>query len=44
MPEQKRHKTKYYYIVGSARGSTKKERIYYIVYRKGGKLIEEKAV
>ena len=46
MPVQKRHKTKYpsvYYIVGSARGSTKKERIYYIVYRKVGKLIEEKA-
>ena len=46
MPVQKRHKTKYpgvYYIVGSARGSTKKERIYYIVYRKAGKLIEEKA-
>ena len=46
MPVQKRHKTKYlgvYYIIGSARGPNKKERIYYIVYRKAGKLIEEKA-
>jgi hypothetical protein len=46
MPAQKRHKTKYagvYYILGQATGSNKKERIYYIVYRKDGKLIEEKA-
>jgi integrase len=46
MPVQKRNKTKYpgvYYIVGSARVPYQKERIYYIVYRKAGKLIEEKA-
>ena len=45
MPKQARHKTKYagvYWIEGiSANGSS--ERIYYIMYRKGGKLIEEKA-
>jgi len=46
MPAQKRFKTKYagvYYIEGKAIGSNKKERIYYIMYRKDGKLIEEKA-
>ncbi len=46
MPAQKRYKTKYpgvYYIRGKAVGTKKTERIYYITYRKGGKLIEEKA-
>ena len=46
MPKQKRHKTKYagvYYI--NARGLEKgtKEKVYYILFRKNGKLIEEKA-
>jgi integrase len=46
MPAKKRFKTKYqgvYYIEGIAIASGKKERIYYIMYRKDGKLIEEKA-
>ncbi len=47
MPTQKRHKiVKYpgvYYIEGKAVGANKKERIYYIMYRKNGKLVEEKA-
>ena len=46
MPTMKRQKTKYpgvYYIEGHAVGSKKPERIFYIVYRKAGKLIEEKA-
>lgn len=46
MPAQKRHKTKYagvFYIEGKAVGSNKTERIYYIQYRKDGRLIEEKA-
>jgi len=46
MPAQKRYKTKYpgvYYIHGKAIGPNKKERIYYIVYRKEGKQIDEKA-
>jgi integrase len=46
MPTMKRKKTKYagvYYIEGHAVGSKKPERIFYIVYRKTGKLIEEKA-
>jgi len=46
MPAQKRHKTKYagvYYIEGAAVGSNKKEKIYYIMYRKDGKQIHEKA-
>jgi integrase len=46
MPAQKRHKTKYpgvYYIDGKTIGSNKNERIYYIVYRKNGKIIDEKA-
>lgn len=45
MPKQKRFKTKYpgvFYIEGTA-ADAKPERIYYIVYRKNGKLIEEKA-
>ena len=46
MPKQKRHKTKYtgvYYI--NSRGFKKgtKEKVYYIVFRKNGKLVEEKA-
>lgn len=46
MPAQKRYKTKYpgvYYIKGKAMGSNKPERIYYIMYRKNGKQIHEKA-
>jgi len=46
MPSMKRHKTKYpgvFYIEGKTSGSRKKERIYYIMYRKDGKKIEEKA-
>jgi len=46
MPVQERFKTKYagvYYIKSKAIGSNKTERIYYIVYRKNGKLIDEKA-
>ena len=46
MPAQKRHKTKYpgvYYIIGSAIGTKKEERIYYITYRKLGKQVHEKA-
>jgi len=46
MPAQKRHKTKYagvYYIEGAAVGSNKKEKIYYIMYRKDGRQIHEKA-
>lgn len=46
MPSMKRFKTKYpgvYYLEGKAVGSNKAERIYYIVYRRSGKLIEEKA-
>jgi len=45
MPAKKRHKTKYpgvYYIVGEGPNG-KPEKVYYIRYRKGGKLIEEKA-
>ena len=41
-----RQKTKYpgvYYLEGKAIGANKLERIYYIVYRRAGKLIEEKA-
>ncbi len=46
MPKQKRYKTKYpgvYFI--NARGLEKgtKEKVYYILFRKNGKLIEEKA-
>lgn len=46
MPKQERIKTKYpgvYYILGKSITSNKSERIYYIQYRKNGKLIEEKA-
>jgi integrase len=46
MPKQKRFKTKYpgtYYIRGVDPRTGKPERIYYIMYRKDGKLIEEKA-
>jgi integrase len=46
MPVQKRHKTKYpgvYYIEGKAVGKNGKERIYYVMYRKKGKQIHEKA-
>jgi integrase len=46
MPAQKRYKTKYpgvYYINGKVVGSNKDEKIYYIVYRKDGKQIDEKA-
>lgn len=46
MPAQKRFKTKYpgvYYIQGKAIGLKGDEKIYYIMYRKDGKLIEEKA-
>ncbi len=46
MPAKERFKTKYpgvCYIEGKASGSGKKERIYYIIYRKGGKQFEEKA-
>lgn len=45
MPAQNRYKTKYpgvYYINGKAVGSDKNEKIYYIVYRKNGKQIDEK--
>ena len=46
LPKQKRHKTKYpgvYYV--NARGLEKgsKEKVYYIIFRKNGRLIEEKA-
>jgi len=46
MPSQKRYKTKYagvYYIKGKAVGSNKVEKIYYIMYRKDGKQVHEKA-
>jgi len=46
MPKQQRHKTKYpgvYWIKGQAVGTARPERIYYIYYRKNGRLIEEKA-
>lgn len=46
MPAKKRFKTKYagvYYIESSTGRSGKPERIYYVVYRRDGKLIEEKA-
>jgi len=46
MPAKKRIKTKYpgvYYIESTAVGSNKTEKIYYIVFRKNGGLIEEKA-
>lgn len=46
MPAQKRVKTNYpgvYYVESKATGSARIEKIYYIIYRKNGKLIEEKA-
>jgi integrase len=46
MPAQKRHKTKYpgvYYIEGKAIGKNGKERIFYVIYYKDGKQIQEKA-
>ena len=46
MPAKKRFKTKYagvYYIESSIGQTGKPERIYYVVYRRTGKLIEEKA-
>ncbi len=46
MPVKKRFKTKYpgvYYIEGKALGTERKELIYYILYRKDGRQIEEKA-
>jgi integrase len=45
MPAQKRHKTDYkgvYFIRGTHRVTGKPENIYYIVYRKNGRLIDEK--
>ncbi len=46
MPKKPRTKTKYpgvYYVDSTAIGSGKPERVYYVLYRKDGKLIEEKA-
>ena len=46
MPAQKRFKTKYpgvYFIKGRAIAMNKVERIYYIMYRRDGKQIHEKA-
>jgi integrase len=46
LPAQKRFKTIYpgvYYIEGKGVGSKKKEKIFYIMYRKNGKQIHEKA-
>lgn len=46
MPAQKRFKTKYpgvYYINGKSIGLKKPERIFYIMYRKDGRQIHEKA-
>ena len=46
MPAQKRHKTSYpgvYFIKGIAAGTKKKEKIYYIMYRKNSKQVHEKA-
>ena len=46
MPARKRIKTNYpgvYYIETKAIGSNKPDKIYYIMYRRDGKLIEEKA-
>ena len=45
MPSMKRIKTDYpgvYYIMGTAVATGKPERIYYVMYRKNGKLIDEK--
>ncbi len=46
MPKQERHKTDYkgvYYIMGKEVGTGKPERIYYVMYRKDGKQVHEKA-
>jgi len=46
MPAKRRFKTKYpgvYYIEAESSGLKKTERVYYVIYRKNGKLIEEKA-
>jgi len=46
MPKQKRHKTKYpgvYYINSRDSEKNTKEKVYYILFRKDGKLVEEKA-
>jgi integrase len=46
MPAQKRHSTNYpgvYFIEGKAVGSNKMEKIFYIMYRKDGKQVHEKA-
>ncbi len=46
MPKQKRYKTKYpgvYYIRGRGLEKGTTEKVYYILFRKDGKLIEEKA-
>ncbi len=46
MPALVRHKTKYpgvFFIVGKAIGKEEPERIYYIMYRRDGRLLEEKA-
>ena len=46
MPKQKRYKTNYpsvYYINGRGLEKGTKEKVYYILFRKNGKLIEEKA-
>ncbi len=46
MPSLKRQKTNYpgvYYVQGKAVGTGKPEKIYYIIYRKNGKQVEEKA-
>ncbi|MCX5814245.1 MAG: site-specific integrase [Proteobacteria bacterium] len=46
MPKQQRFKTGYpgvYYIVGKTPGTEKPDKIYYIYYRKSGKIVEEKA-
>jgi integrase len=46
MPVLKRHKTNYpgvFYIQGTAPATGKPEKIFYIRYRKAGKMIEEKA-
>jgi len=46
MPAAKRIKTQYpgvYFVESTAIGSNRPDRIYYIRYRKGGRLIEEKA-
>ena len=46
MPALRRNRTKYpgvYYVQRKTPGSLKREKVYYIVYRKDGKQIEEKA-